>query len=231
MNAHRADIAVSAIYITPARAEVVDFTHAYLSGGLVALVKDNNTSINTLANLVREYQKAASTGVVVGLCPTTEGNLGDGIFDYPLWRKHQGRWGMGSDSNATVSVAEELLMLEYSQRFHLRQRNIGASDDHPEVATALYLGAVSGGAQASGCNVDGIASGQCADFVELDVNHHAMALLPVEKALAGHIFGSSRTSVIQRVWTRGQLRVSHNQHLLHERALEDVVKVRQQLFA
>jgi polar amino acid transport system substrate-binding protein len=49
--AHRADIAVSAIYITPARAEVIDFTHAYLSGGLVALVKDNNTAINTLADL------------------------------------------------------------------------------------------------------------------------------------------------------------------------------------
>ncbi|WP_413727428.1 transporter substrate-binding domain-containing protein [Sodalis sp. RH19] len=51
VTANRADIAVSAIYITPARAEVVDFTHAYLSGGLVAMVKEDNTTIKTLDDL------------------------------------------------------------------------------------------------------------------------------------------------------------------------------------
>lgn len=51
VTANRADIAVSAIYITPARAEVIDFTHPYLSGGLVAMVKEGNTAINTLDDL------------------------------------------------------------------------------------------------------------------------------------------------------------------------------------
>ncbi|NDL64756.1 formimidoylglutamate deiminase [Acerihabitans arboris] len=178
----------------------------------------------------REYQQAAATGAVVGLCPTTEGNLGDGTFDYPLWHKHQGRWGIGSDSNSVVSAAEELLMLEYSQRFHLRQRNIGAGDGFPEVATALYLGAVSGGAQASGRQVDGIAVGQSADVVELDDTHHAIASLPSEKVLSGHVFGSSRTSAIRRVWTRGQLRVKDTHHLLHDQALAGFIEMRKELF-
>lgn len=51
LTSKRADIAVSAIYITPERSQVVNFADTYLSGGLVALVKDNNTTIKTLDDL------------------------------------------------------------------------------------------------------------------------------------------------------------------------------------
>jgi len=47
----RFDMAVSAIYITDERKKVVDFTDSYYAGGLVAMVKDNNTSIKKLADL------------------------------------------------------------------------------------------------------------------------------------------------------------------------------------
>ncbi|MFT8274460.1 transporter substrate-binding domain-containing protein [Kerstersia gyiorum] len=39
LQAGRADIAISAIYITPERAKVVDFTDPYYAGGLVVLTK------------------------------------------------------------------------------------------------------------------------------------------------------------------------------------------------
>ncbi len=175
-----------------------------------------------------EYRQAASTGAVVGLCPATEANLGDGVFDYDQWRRCQGRWGIGSDSNAVVNVAEELLILEYGQRLRLRQRNIGASSDFPEVGTALYLAAVSGGAQASGRNINGIAVGQRADFVELDAGHVSIAGLPTEKILSGQIFGGTGTSPIIRVWTGGRLRVDKI-HLLHDAAKAAFVSVRRQL--
>ena len=97
-----------------------------------------------------EYASAARSGAVAGICPTTEANLGDGIFDMPLWLQHGGRWGVGSDSHATVNAAEELLMLEYSQRLHLRQRNVLGGGLQPQVATSMTLQAVAGGAQASG---------------------------------------------------------------------------------
>jgi polar amino acid transport system substrate-binding protein len=48
--AHRFDVAISAIYITPERAQVVDFTKPYYAGGLVALVK-TGSPIKTLADL------------------------------------------------------------------------------------------------------------------------------------------------------------------------------------
>ncbi|PJI97224.1 formimidoylglutamate deiminase [Acidovorax sp. 69] len=97
-----------------------------------------------------EYAAAARTGAVAGICPTTEANLGDGIFDMPLWLKHGGRWGVGSDSHACVNAAEELLMLEYSQRLSRRQRNVLASAAQAEVATAMTLQAVQGGRRQRG---------------------------------------------------------------------------------
>ncbi|WP_047473488.1 amidohydrolase family protein, partial [Delftia sp. ZNC0008] len=91
-----------------------------------------------------EYAGAARSGAVAGICPTTEANLGDGICDMPQWLGHGGAWGVGSDSHACVNAAEELLMLEYSQRLSLRQRNVLAGPD-PQVGTALWTAAVQGG--------------------------------------------------------------------------------------
>ena len=83
---------------------------------------------------------AARTGAVAGLCPSTEANLGDGIFDAASWLQGDGRWGVGSDSHACVNAAQELMLLEYSQRLATRQRNVLATADQPSVATAMTRG-------------------------------------------------------------------------------------------
>jgi formimidoylglutamate deiminase len=112
---------------------------------------------------------------VAGICPSTEANLGDGIFDMTAWRSQGGRWGVGSDSHACVNAAEELMLLEYSQRLATRQRNVLARDGEQDVATAMTLDTVLGGAQASGRAIGGLALGQQADFVVLDAQHPAAA--------------------------------------------------------
>lgn len=169
-----------------------------------------------------EYAGAARTGAVAGICPTTEANLGDGIFDMPLWLQHGGRWGVGSDSHACVNAAEELLMLEYGQRLSRRQRNVLASSGQPEVATAMALQAVQGGAQASGRRVPGaaagIAVGQSADWVVLDAQHVALRGLPAPAMLSAHVFASHRTSAIDSVWVGGTCRVAQGHHALHDPA-------------
>ena len=169
-----------------------------------------------------EYAGAARTGAVAGICPTTEANLGDGIFDMPLWLQHGGRWGVGSDSHACVNAAEELLMLEYGQRLSRRQRNVLASSSQPEVATAMTLQAVQGGAQASGRwgagAAAGIAVGQSADWVVLDAQHVALRGLPAPAMLSAHVFASHRTSAIDSVWVGGASRVAQGRHALHDPA-------------
>ena len=169
-----------------------------------------------------EYAGAAAMGAVAGICPTTEANLGDGIFDMPLWLQHGGRWGVGSDSHACVNAAEELLMLEYGQRLSRRQRNVLASSSQPEVGTAMTLHAVQGGAQASGRLVHGstagIAVGQSADWVVLDAQHVALRCLPAPAMLSAHVFASHRTSAIDSVWVGGASRVAQGRHALHDPA-------------
>ncbi|PWW11681.1 formimidoylglutamate deiminase [Mangrovibacter plantisponsor] len=178
----------------------------------------------------QEYSEAAATGAVIGLCPTTEANLGDGIFDYRQWQTHHGRWGIGSDSHIAVNAAEELLQLEYSQRLVHQQRNICCSDNEPDVASYLYRHALQGGAQASGRLVSGIQPGMLADFIELDADNPALAGLSPDYILAAHIFASSRQSAIRRVWTRGIQRYqAAGTPLLAQQA--DIAAIRQAVLA
>ncbi|RZI92150.1 MAG: formimidoylglutamate deiminase [Variovorax sp.] len=176
-----------------------------------------------------EYRRAAASGAVAGLCPTTEANLGDGIFDLPAWRAAGGAWGVGSDSHICVNAAEELLMLEYSQRLGTRQRNVTADAAQPQVATAMTLAAVTGGAQAAGRATAGLAVGQQADFVVLDASHTALAGLPAPEMLSSHVFASHRTSAIDAVWVAGSLRARAGRHELHDSAAAGFVAARRQL--
>jgi formimidoylglutamate deiminase len=176
-----------------------------------------------------EYRRAALSGAVAGLCPTTEANLGDGLFDFGAWRAPGGRWGVGSDSHACVNAAEELLMLEYGQRLATRQRNIGADAAQPCVATAMTLAAVQGGAQASGREIAGLAVGQQADFVMLDAGHPALAGLCGADMLSSHVFASHRTNAIAAAWVAGQQRVAGGSHPLHHDAAAAFVAARSQL--
>jgi formimidoylglutamate deiminase len=177
-----------------------------------------------------ESMRAARTGAVAGLCPSTEANLGDGIFDAASWLQGGGRWGVGSDSHACVNAAEELMLLEYSQRLATRQRNVLATAEQPSVATAMTLAAVAGGAQASARPVAGLAIGQQADMVALDAQHLLLRDLPSPEAmLSAHVFASHRQSALMQVWVGGRLKVQSGRHALHDSALRGGVAARQQL--
>ncbi|MDM0046671.1 formimidoylglutamate deiminase [Variovorax dokdonensis] len=184
-----------------------------------------------------EYRRAAATGAVAGLCPSTEANLGDGLFDLPRWMAGQGRFGIGSDSHVCVDAAEELMLLEYGQRLALRQRNVAASPGRAQVAQALWQGCVQGGAQASGQaasasvsgSAAGLAVGRSADFVVLDAAHRALAALPPESMLAAHVFASDRTRAIDGVWSAGRPVVKDGRHALRGEAQAGFVAARREL--
>ncbi len=74
-----------------------------------------------------ESAAVAASGAVVGLCPTTEANLGDGIFPLGPFARSGGRYGIGTDSHVSRSPVEELRLLEYGQRLALRTRSVQRS--------------------------------------------------------------------------------------------------------
>ena len=118
-----------------------------------------------------EAEKLSASGAVVGLCPTTEGNLGDGIFPFSRFREKRGRWGIGGDCHVSQTPVEELRWLEYVQRLAARRRNIAASPAQPSVGATLWREAAAGGARALARPMGAIAPGMRADLVVLDPEH------------------------------------------------------------
>lgn len=140
-----------------------------------------------------ELQGVAASGASIVICPSTEANLGDGVFDYLGYTQAQGTWSIGSDSHVTRSWSEELRLLEYSQRLTQRKRNVAAQAapaDCTSSAGALFEGAIRGGPNATGQRLGGIAVGERADFQVL--NTHASALLgvPADYLLDATVFSS-----------------------------------------
>ena len=136
-----------------------------------------------------ESRALAASGAVAGLCPTTEANLGDGLFALPEFTSAGGRWGIGSDSHVSVSPIEELRWLEYGQRLSLRKRGIAAS------GAALYGTALDGGARALARPIGAIEVGRRADIVVLDGDHPILAGRDDEDILDAFIFSGNVSSV------------------------------------
>jgi formiminoglutamate deiminase len=152
-----------------------------------------------------EARAMAQTGAVAGLCPITEANLGDGTFPALPFMAASGAWGVGSDSNILIGVADELRQFEYSQRLNHRARNVVA-EPNASTGRQLFDSALAGGARALGVS-SGIAVGQAADLVSLtprDVD------LPDDRLLDRWIFADGAD--IDCVWVRGAKRVSAGRH-------------------
>jgi formiminoglutamate deiminase len=164
-----------------------------------------------------ELQAMARSGAVVGLCPITEANLGDGVFPAGDFLARGGRIGVGSDSNVLIDAAEELRLLEYGQRLVRRERNV-LTPPGRSVGESLFDQALRGGAQALGVAGEGIAIGAAASFVSLDLDHPALAGATPAEALDRWIF-AARASPVDCVWVRGEKVVSGGRHRDRDRLL------------
>ncbi len=162
-----------------------------------------------------ETQRMAEAGVVAGLCPITEANLGDSIFNGPLFLACGGRLGVGSDSNVLVGVADELRQLEYGQRLQCRQRNVMTQAEGASTGRTLYEAAVHGGSVALGVASAVLAPGAPADLLALDAAHPALVARHGDRVLDGWIF-AARTSPVDCVWVGGRKWVEGGQHRARE---------------
>lgn len=161
-----------------------------------------------------ETASVAASGAVVGLCPITEANLGDGIFDGDAYFKAQGRFGIGSDSNVRVALAEELRCLEYSQRLRYRARNVLAPDGGSTGRT-VFERAATGGAQGMGRRSGKIEAGQLADLIGLDAGALALDGLSGDAVLDAWIFCAD-DRLVRDVWVAGRQVVAQGRHFARQ---------------
>jgi formimidoylglutamate deiminase len=161
----------------------------------------------------------ARSGAVVGLCPTTEANLGDGFFPLAEYLTEDGSWAVGTDSHVSVSPVADLRLLEYGQRLLHRARNVAAAGEDRSTARSLLEAAWSGGARACGRPLGRLEPGARADLVVLDPLHPALVGRAGDALLDSWIFTGEDTPV-RHVMVGGRWVVRHGRHGEQERVFD-----------
>jgi formimidoylglutamate deiminase len=164
-----------------------------------------------------EVADMARSGAVVGLCPTTEANLGDGLFPAVSYLNQGGRLGIGSDSHVSVSVVEELRWLEYGQRLRDERRNRLYQTGQPNVGRTLYDAARTGGAQALAQPIGELEVGKRADWLVLDGNDPYIATAQDDALLNRWLFAGFDRQ-ISDVMVAGRWVILGGRHALEEEA-------------
>lgn len=163
-----------------------------------------------------ETAALAKSGATACLCPSTEGNLGDGIFPLLAYRAAGGRYGIGGDSHVSRDPAEELRLLEYAQRLTARRRNLVVGGRTPAVGTTLWLEAAAGG-KALGRDMGAIAPGMRADLVVLDGTQPDLAGRSGDPVANALIFSGS-SNLVRDVMVGGAWVVRESHHASEEQA-------------
>lgn len=176
-----------------------------------------------------ETLRMARCGAVAGLCPITEANLGDGLFSATAFLGAGGGFGVGSDSNVMIDLAEELRLFEYGQRLARRQRNVLGPREGASTGGEIFRAALAGGSQALGA-VSALAAGRPADIVSLRSDHPSLAGRSGDALIDGWIF-AARDGAVDCVWRRGRKVVSQGRHLRRDAIVARYTKVLEELLA
>ena len=158
-----------------------------------------------------ETELLSKSGAVAGLCPVTEANLGDGIFNGFQYNERKGFYGIGTDSNINISLTEELKTFEYSQRLLNKKRAV-ISNQKKSTGRKLFDDCLEGGARALQINNGKIQKGFNADLISLPNTNNELDGLEDDKILDYWIF-ASRENDVQKLWNKGKCLVENGKHL------------------
>jgi formimidoylglutamate deiminase len=173
----------------------------------------------------KEIAGIIGSGAAVGLCPSTEANLGDGIFPAAAFVEGGGRFGIGTDSNVCVSPWEELRLLESAQRLTLRRRAILSDEACPSVGRTLCDRVANGGAAALGLRCGVLAVGYRADIVALSMDDALLAGREADRILDSLVFAGIRPKITD-VFVGGKRVIQDGRHRCEEsseKAFRDVM--------
>ncbi|MFT5162419.1 MAG: formimidoylglutamate deiminase [Alteromonadaceae bacterium] len=212
------------IHIAEQPAEVEDSLAFYGKRPVEFLLDDIGINQNwTLVHATHvtelERQGMAKVNAVVGICPLTEANLGDGIFPMKEFMAEKGAISIGSDSHIRIDPFEELRLIEYSQRYKLGARACLTHKDGVSPGHNLAAACYAGGLQSLKLNTGYLMDGFLADFVELNEDHPALLRQDPATMWDEMIFAGGR-ELVKNVYTSGKQVVFDSKHSLHDDKLE-----------
>ena len=164
----------------------------------------------------QERDGLAGSGAVAGLCPTTEANLGDGLFPLEEFQAAGGLWGIGSDSHISISPIEELRWLEYGRRLSTLRRNVAALPGQ-STGAALWSRALDGGAIACGRRIGALRPGHRADLLVLDGDHPLTYGRSGDRLVDALVFAGN-ANLVRHVLVGGRWRVRDGRHAVETEA-------------
>ena len=151
----------------------------------------------------KEIALLAQYGSSVCVCPTTEGDLGDGIAPYEALLAANIPLSIGSDSNTRLAPIEELRWAEYTARMRYQRRRVLVADELASPGPLLLDYGTRCGANALGLQTGVIAPGMSADFITVNLHHTALSGWTPDDFLDTLFFGAS-SEVITQTWVQGK---------------------------
>ncbi|MYD45320.1 MAG: formimidoylglutamate deiminase [Gammaproteobacteria bacterium] len=186
-------------------------------------IDDNWCLVHATHTDEKELASLASTSAVICLCPTTEANLGDGIFPMTVWKALGGEIAIGSDSQISINPFEELRWLEYGHRLVLRSRNVYATNPSSYTGESLFQDTVLGGNRACGHWRKPLAPGSNADLITLSEHNPVLAGHNSESILDALTFCGIQ-SAIDQVMVSGEWVVKEGRHVTESKFEKEYVE-------
>jgi formimidoylglutamate deiminase len=171
-----------------------------------------------------EIGQLAEAGVAICACPTTERNLGDGIFCADRILGHGIPVALGSDSQAQIDPLEDARQLDYHLRLKCRQRAILDQIGDVPLAQRLFACATANGARALAVSGGDLVAGSLADFFTVDLRDPSIAGHTASDLLALIVFGLNRTA-IRDVVTGGQFVIRDGRHPLQDEIISRYAEI------
>jgi formimidoylglutamate deiminase len=161
----------------------------------------------------QEVEGVANSNAGIVICPSTEGNLGDGFTDVPAWLNQRVPMAIGSDSHVCRQWPEELRWLEYGQRLQLQKRNVAAAPSVGMSSTAMHLfqSAQTGGGQAAGQALWGLTPGARADLLVLNPQAPGLLGIPMPYLLDAVLFACD-SPPFSEVYVAGRQVIANGHH-------------------
>ena len=171
----------------------------------------------------KETIALAKTGATVGLCPSTEANLGDGLFPLTEFLDSEGHIAIGSDGNTCTNPMEEMRLLEYGQRLVKLNRNIGSNIVQKHTGTRIMQECLDGGARSIATKTGAIEEGYRADLLVLDHQSPDLSTTDDEFIMDTLIFAPNQ-SLIRSVMAAGEWHVRDFRHRDEDRLTQAFIK-------
>ncbi|MEL7020026.1 MAG: formimidoylglutamate deiminase [Bacteroidota bacterium] len=162
---------------------------------------------------IEETRQLARTGANVVLCPSTEGNLGDGIFNLKPYQQNNGQWSIGTDSHIGLNPFEELRILDYGKRTTTHRRDTFVSKEQGDSGLFALQKCITAGRRAmNNHNERFFAVGASFDALVMDADAAILQVTSLEN-LSSTLVYSSDVSMHLGTIVAGKWQVKRGIHL------------------